>query len=283
MGPRLPSSLPAGVVELHVSEDWARVLSVRDEWLLDYDVLRSNLDLSVGLMDRLRLDFDYETATRTTGYLDTFIIGFHRTFNLSIGNRRQYANHPQRIEIHPRDGSPPVIIDEHDPQPYQQSLLASTQYALVEGDDQLPVISASLSLRRMLAPGDLTLGSPVDVGMSVSMAKSVGPLNTYLGASVAWFGNQDLSGLRLRPLLWSGVFGLEFRWYDWMSVTGQYLVTSGGVDSLGDLSRPSHEITAGFKWDLGGGALLEFAILENVINFFNSPDFGVHLGFGLRF
>jgi hypothetical protein len=283
MGPRLPSTLQAGEVDLRINEDWARVLSVKNEWLLDYDVLRSNLGLSIGLMDRLRLDLDYETGTRTTGYLDTFIIGFHRTFNLSIGNRRQYANHPQRIEIHPRDGSTPVVLDEHDQQPYQQSLIVGTQYTLLEGDDYIPFLAASLSLRRLLAPGDLSVGSPIDVGGSLSMAKALGPLNLYLGASVAWFGNEELSGLPLRPLMWSGILGLELRCFDWMSITGQYLITSGGVDSLGDLSRPSHEITAGFKWDLGGGALLEFAILENVVNFFNSPDFGVHLGFAVRF
>jgi hypothetical protein len=281
-GPRLPSSIGEGQFELRVNEDWARVLSIHDEWQIDYDVLRSNLAFSWGILEDFRLDVDYETATRTSGYLDTFIIGFHRTFNLAIGNRRQYSNHPQHFQIQPRDGSPTVLIDEHDPQPFQGAILVSGQYTLLAGDDVRPAAAVSLMLRRELEPGDLSLGSPIDVGGSLSLAKSVGPLNFYFGASAAWFGQEDLSGLPLRSLMWSGVLGVEVRCFSWMSVTGQYLITSGGVDSLGDFSRPSHEITAGFKWDLGGGTLLEFAILENVLDFYNSPDFGVHLGLTVR-
>jgi len=282
LGPRLPSSIAEGRFELRVNEDWARVLSVKDEWEMDYDVLHSNLAFSWGLTDRLRVDAEYETGTRTTGYLDTFIIAFHRTFNLALENRRQYQNHPQSITIRPRDGSAPIVVDEHDPQPFQQALTLSGQYTLLQGDEEVPVVAASLSLRRVLDSGDVSPGSPVDVGVSISMAKRVGPLNFYLGASAAWFGEEDFQGLPLRSLMWAGVAGVEVRCFSWMSVTAQYLISSGGVDSLGDFSRPSHEITAGFKWDVGGGVLLDFAILENILDFYNTPDFGVHLGLAVR-
>jgi hypothetical protein len=282
LGPRLPSSIGEGRFELRVAEDWARVLSVKDEWEMDYDVLHSNLGFSWGLTDRLRIDVDYETGTRTTGYLDTFIIAFHRTFNLALENRRQYQHHPQTITISPRDGSAPIVVDEHDPQPFQQALIASGQYTLLQGDEEVPVLAASLSLRRVLDSGDVSLGSPVDVAASISMAKRVGPVNLYLGASAAWFGEENFQGLPLRSLMWAGVAGIEVPCFPWMSVTAQYLISSGGVDSLGDFSRPSHEITVGFKWDVGGGVLLDFAILENILDFYNTPDFGVHLGLAVR-
>jgi hypothetical protein len=280
--PRLPSSIAGGEFELRVNEDWATVLSTHDEWVIDYDVLRTNLALSWGLSDRLRLDADYETATRTSGTLDTFIIAFHRTFNLALENRRQYQNHPQTLQIQPRDGGSPVMIDKSDPQPFQQAFLVGGQYSLVPGDDEVPAVAVSLTLRRVLTPGDVTLGSPIDVGASLSLAKSLGPLNFYVGASAAWFGQEELSGLPLRGLMWSGIAGVEARCFPWMSVTGQYLITSGGVDALSHLSRPSHEITAGFKWDLSGGVLLELGVIENILDFYNSPDFGVHFGMAAR-
>lgn len=282
LGPRLPSSLQSGAFEFRINEDWARMLSVQDEWLLDYDVLRSNVGFSWGVADRLRVDLDFETATRTTGYLDTFIIGFHRAFNLSIGERRQYQHHPQTIEIQPPDGGPRILVDEHDPQPHAQSLIATAQYALVRGGASFPDVSASLSLRRVLSDGNLSLGSPVDVGGSLSFAKSAGPVYFYLGGSIAWFGEEEFSGLPLRSIQWSGIFGIEVRGTDWFSVTAQYLITSGGVDSLDELSRPSHEITAGFKWKLGRAYVLETAILENIISPYNSPDFGVHFSLTIR-
>jgi hypothetical protein len=282
LGPRLPSSLAEDGVELHVNEDWARMLSVTDQWLLDYDVLRSNVGVAYGVTNDLRLDLDFESATRTTGYLETFIIGFHRTFGLSLGNRRQYQDHPQTFMVQPPKGGPTVLIDQHDRQPYAQALIATGQYALLRGNDTLPDISLSLSLRGAFHTGDLSGGSPIDLGSSLSFAKSLGPVNLYLGGSVAWFGTEDLSGLPLRSVQWSGIFGVEIRAVSWFSITAQYLITSGGVDDLADLSLPSHEITAGFKWDLGKGFLLETAILENIINPYNTPDFGVHLSLTVR-
>lgn len=282
LGPRLPSSLAEGGVEFRVIQDWATVLSVQDEWLLDYDVQRASLGLSWAVTSRVRLDLDLEGGTRTGGYLDTFVIGFHRTFNLSIGNRRQYQDHPQRLQIQPPDGSPTVLIDETDEQPFQQAMIATAQYALVRGNSAEPAISAAVSVRRVLDQGDLSMGSAVDVAGSLSFAKSAGPVYFYLGGAVAWFGREELEGLPLRSIQWSGIVGVEVRATDWFSVVAQYLITSGGVDSMDDLSRPSHEIAAGFKWDLGKGYLLETAILENIINPFNSPDFGVHLSLVVR-
>jgi len=279
---RLPSSLAQNGLELRVTQDWATMLSTQDAWLLDYDVLRSNIGFSWGVTDRLRLDVDLESGSRTSGYLDTFIISFHRTFDLSLGNRRQYSGHSQRIEIQPPDGSPRIVVDEHDQQPFAQSIVATAQYALVRGDEAVPEVSASFSLRRVLSSGDLSLGSPVDVGASLSIAKGFDPVYLYAGGSVSWYGQEDFFGLTLRSLEWSGIFGIEIRPLPWFSITGQYLITSGGVDSLDDLSRPSHEITAGFKWKLGRAYVLETAVLENIINPYNTPDFGVHFSLVIR-
>jgi hypothetical protein len=281
LGVRLPSSLLEDGIELHVNEDWARMLSVTDQWLLGYDVLRSNVGLMYGVTNDLRLGMDFESATRTTGYLETFIIGFHRTFNISIGNRRQYQDHPQTILIKAPNGST-VFIDQHDPQPYAQALIATGEYSILRGDDTVPDVQASLSLRGAFHSGDLSGGSPIDVGGTLSAAKNWGPVNFYLGGAVSWYGTEDLQGMPLKSVQWQGLFGLEVRVVTWFSVTGQWLITSGGVEGLSDLSRPSHEVTAGFKWDLGKGYLLETAILENIVNPYNSPDFGVHFSFTVR-
>jgi hypothetical protein len=282
LGPHLPSSLAEDGIELRVNEDWARVLSVQDQWLLDYDVLRSNVGVSWGVTNDLRLNLDFETATRTSGYLETFIIGFHRTFGLSLAERRKYQHHPQTILIEPPKGGPPVLIDQHDQQPYAQSLIASADYAILRGGEDLPDVHTSLQLRGAFHTGDVTGGSPIDVGGSIAVSKGLGPVNLYVAASVAWYGSEDLHGLPLRPLQSSGLWGFEIRFVDWFSVTAQWLITSGGADGLNDLSKPSHEVTAGFKWDLGRGFLLETAILENIINPFNSPDFGVHFSLTVR-
>jgi nucleoside-diphosphate-sugar epimerase len=52
---------------------------------------------------------------------------------------------------------------------------------------------------------------------------------------------------------------------------------------LGDFSQNSNEITLGWKWELADRTVFEFGLIENILNFNNSPDFGVHAGLTFRF
>ncbi|MBW2608155.1 MAG: DUF3187 family protein [Deltaproteobacteria bacterium] len=44
-----------------------------------------------------------------------------------------------------------------------------------------------------------------------------------------------------------------------------------------DTLRVNSKIFTNFKWQLSSGSIVEFALIENVITFDNSPDFGLHL------
>jgi hypothetical protein len=61
------------------------------------------------------------------------------------------------------------------------------------------------------------------------------------------------------------------------------LVTEGLAGDLGDLSDPSHEITLGAKREIITGTVIELGLIENIIAFGNSPDFGLRLGIMTRF
>ena len=52
---------------------------------------------------------------------------------------------------------------------------------------------------------------------------------------------------------------------------------------MGSFSTNSHEITLGWKWEFVNNVVLEFGLIENLINFENSPDFGIHAGLTWRF
>jgi len=39
----------------------------------------------------------------------------------------------------------------------------------------------------------------------------------------------------------------------------------------------------GWKWEVKTKVVLEFALIENIIVFDNSPDFGIHAGITSRF
>jgi hypothetical protein len=281
-GPRLPSALPPGDFELRLGQSWVSNASADPRWLIDFDVLRSNIAFSWGVSDRVRVDLEIESGQRASSTLETFVIAFHRAFGLNLGGRNQFAENDNRFEVQPPDGSPRIVVTKDDPQPYEQAALLTLQHTLTYGDAEVPAISWALSIRRDVEPGDLQGGSPIQVSGSLALAKDFEDFHFYFGANVAWFGRQNFFGLPLRSVQWGALVAVEWNFLSRWSVIGQYLMTSGAVDQLGAFSDPSHEVTAGFKWQAGAHVLLELAIIENIINFENSPDFGVHVALAVR-
>ena len=94
-----PDSLASGGFELRVNESWVKNFSSTDRWLVDFELLRSNIGFSWGLSESLRLDLAIESAGRTGGTLDAFILGFHQSFGLAVG--RLPARTPRQA---PRSG-----------------------------------------------------------------------------------------------------------------------------------------------------------------------------------
>ena len=68
-----------------------------------------------------------------------------------------------------------------------------------------------------------------------------------------------------------------------MAFVLQYLSSQGVAKDLGVFSDTSNEIVLGWKWEVWEAGVLEIGLLENVVSFDNSPDFGVHVAFTQRF
>jgi hypothetical protein len=274
--------MPSGKFDLRVTESWVKNLSVTDQWQLDYEVLRTNVAFTWAMSNDVRLELSIESASRTGGALEAFILGFHSAFGLAVGRRDTFARNANHFEIQPPDGGPPIKVDESDPQPYEQAALLTIQDSVTYGDEYFPAVAWSLSIRGTLAPGDVRRSGPLDLGASLGLVKEFETLHLYLGGNLAWFGNEDFFGLKLKTLQWSTTVAFEWHVATQFSIIAQYVVTSGGMIRLSDLSLPCHEIVTGFKWEPWKGVLIELAIVENIINPYNSPDFGVHGGVTFR-
>lgn len=279
---RFPASLAANEFDLRLTESWVKNQAVDHDWQMKFEILRSNVALTWHVSDVVRFEVAVDSGHRTGGGLDAVILGFHDAFGIAVGARNQFSRNENRIEIRPRDGGPPIIVDESNPQPYEQSILMTFQHILTYGDDVAPAVSWSVTARRHLDEGDLEPQGPIDLGGSLGIVKQVGPFHLYLGGTYTWFGGDRFYGLKLRTTQWSAIAAVEAHVIDDFSVVAQLLVTSGGIDGFQHLSDPSYEVTAGFKWEFLEGMLLDFAIVENVVNFRNSPDFGVHGGLTFR-
>ena len=280
---RFPVSLEPGTFDLRLTESWVKNLAVEDTWLMDFEILRSNVALAWHITERVHLEIGVESGHRTGGGLDAVILGFHDAFGIAVGARNEFSRNENRIEIQPPGGGQPVVIDESNPQPYEQAALFTFQYVFSYGDQVLPAVSTSISMRWTLDSGDVEPSGPVDLSASLGLVKEIWPFHVYLGGSYSWFGSEQFYGIKLRSTQWTGTAGLEWNLHPAFSLIGQVQATSGGVSGIKHLTRASFEVVAGAKWQFVTGVLLEIAIVENVVNFSNSPDFGVHGGLSFRF
>jgi hypothetical protein len=280
--PLMPSSLDAGTWEVKLVQSWAKDFTATPTALIDFEVLRTAVAVSWAVSDSWTLHLQVDACERAPGgALGEFIVEFHRVFGIR-NYYKPYPNDYYRFNVTQTSQNLSIDVPSSDPQPFESSCVVSVQKSLTPGDDVVPELSAGLGLRRELVPGDLRGGSPVDVSISLSAAKAVGDFIVYAGANVDWFGQEDFFGLELRPLGWSVLAGVEWHCLSHFSLVAGYLLTRGVVPRLAEFSLPSNEVSAGIRWELVPGVLLSMGILENVINPYNSPDFGFQAELAFR-
>jgi hypothetical protein len=177
-----------------------------------------------------------------------------------------------------------VTLVSGDKGSFSNSLLLTVQHNVTCGTDTLPAIAYALTLRANFNNGPGLSGElPVEPQLSLSLSKAFGDFYVYGSIAFGYFGTEHLAGIELRPTQYSGLGALEWRFDSNMSLLLQYLVSQGVAKDLGDFSQTSNEITLGFKWELAERTVFEFGLIENIINFNNSPDFGLHAGLTVRF
>ena len=284
--PRTPSTLAEGQWEAHVTETWTNtfVYDAGKNLLLDFEALDSRVSIAYGALDELELELEFENRSGFGGIMDRFINAFHRTFGLTDAGRHNFPRNQFQIEIPDNKGNPAVSRGSGDEGSFTNALLFTVQHNFTCGTEYLPAIAYALTLRANLDNGpELSGRLPVEPQLSLSLSKAVGDFYVYGSVAFGYFGDEHLAGIHLRPTQYSGLGAVEWRFASRMSLLVQYLVSQGVAKDLGSFSDPSHEITLGWKWELVERTVFEFGLIENLIHFDNSPDFGVHAGITFRF
>lgn len=283
--PRTPSTIAAGQVELRTSETWVNMFAMQeDEYLLDFEMLRSGIGVAYGLSDELEVDLEFVDKSRFGGRLDGFVRGFHDAFGIRQAGRDDVPNGGFAFDIQKNGGKPPVSLSNRARGSFSRELALAFQHNVTPGTETTPAIAYTLTLGFETNPSeDLKEGRSPTVAPSVSVAKGFGDVYAYVSGGVAWFGKEEFSGIELRPIQASVMLALEWRFSAAASLITQYLVSQGVAEHLGPFSTPSHEVTLGWKVEIWQGAVLEVGVIENVLVFDNSPDFGIHSGFTYRF
>jgi len=283
--PRTPSTLAEGQWDIHVSETWSNSFIYNEgSTLLDYEMLDTRASVSYGVLDELQLELEFENRSAFGGIMDRFINAFHRTLGLTDAGRHNFERNLYQVQINDQNGNQAVNQTNADRGSFSNAFLLTAQHNVTCGTDVLPAFSYALTLRAKL---DNEMGPdgglPLEPQFSVSASKAVGEFYFYASVGIGYFGSQHQGDIKFRPIQLSGLGAGEWRFLSSMSLILQYLVTQGVVDSLGPFSTNSHEITLGWKWEFADRVVFEFGLIENLINFSNSPDFGLHAGVMFRF
>ena len=122
----------------------------------------------------------------------------------------------------------------------------------------------------------------VDLSLSLSVSKRFGDFFGYIGLGYSWFGHEKFVNVDLRETQASGLLAVEWQFTDRASLVAQCLISQGVAKDLREFSDPSYEVTFGGKFEIVPRMVLEAGLIENLVTFDNSPDFGVHVGILFR-
>jgi len=288
--PRTPSTLAKGRYELSANSTWVNVWGVEKDvgdptnrFFLDVEMLQTTIALAYGISDTLEIEGEIQNRSRFGGKMDSFTQGVHDLFGIDQNGRDEVPKNDFVVNLNP-PGGPSVELGDDDRGNYSRTLQFSVQHNVTCGTARLPALSYSVSVRlETLDVGDLSGGSDLDFGASVSLARRLGRFYLYGILGHAWFGRNNFRGIELEDTQFSALLAAEWRFRAMQSLLVQYLRTDGVIDGFGAFGETSNEVTLGYKWELRQKGILEFGLIENVGSFDNSPDFGFHLGFSQRF
>lgn len=282
--PRPPEILPRGDFEAQVIETLSNVWSFKeDKYMLDYEMLTSRLDVAYGLTDGFLVELAFEDKRYFGGILDGFISDFHDVFSVDQNSRDVYDNGATQVVILDREKNK-LISWKGRSAAYSQSLAVTLQHNVTCGGEWLPALSWAVTARYTFWDADeIHYDRPFDIGLSLAMAKKFGDFYAYVAPGFVWYGADRIGDIVLTSTQASLLLGLEWHFSPSWSLLLQYLAIEGACENLGPFSEASHEVSLGFKVRMGRHTLLEAGLLENIIVYANSPDFGVHAGLTRRF
>ena len=281
--PRTPSTLGRGQREFRATSTWVNIWANGNDYFLDFEMLQAVAAFAYGITDTLEIEFEAQQRNRFGGAMDAFVQGFHDLFGIDQNGRDEVPRDQFAFDLSP-PGGPNVSLDSDDRGTFTRSVQVSLQHNVTCGTAKAPAFSYSVTTRlETVDAGDLGGGSDLDLGASVALARRVKHFYFYGTLGYAWFGRNEFRGIELEDTQYTILAAAEWRFLANQSFLLQYLRTEGLSPDFGPFADESHEVTLGWKWEALSKTVIEVGLIENLISFDNSPDFGLHVGLVRRF
>ncbi|MBW1822392.1 MAG: DUF3187 family protein, partial [Deltaproteobacteria bacterium] len=280
----IPGAFKPGIIGVHAGTTWTNVWIDSSEVALDYEMLDTHIAVSYGLNKRLGLGIAFDQRNYFGGGMDNFIQEFHDLFGIDQNGRDRVDRNLSHIILYDDQGN--IIFETDDLSNLENNGISLIgQYILSHGTTRWPAIGVSGVLRYGLStPSSEDNHEPLDWNIGIGLSKRLSDIwYIYSHLGYTKYGQTELIGLEFEKDAISFMLAFAWQWKPNFSMLFQYVFSQGVVKDFVSLSDPSHEVSIGFKWQLSSGIIFEFAMVENVITYDNSPDFGLHLALSYPF
>jgi len=269
--PRAPEVLGPGEREFRAVTAVSSVYARERLFHIDMHLADTRVALAAGLGSCWDLELGLDERAIVNAHLDDISLGFHGLFGFDNAGHDEAERNTTDVDFPAYD----VHLGEGDRGPFSRSLEVTLTRLLGARTPHAPAIAASLTVREEL----LEESAGTDLGLGLSLGQALGRNLLYLDFSYIWFGSKRYLGIPLEAQQFAAMTAFEWRRGEDFSWLAQYLYTEGVMKNLGDLDEPAHEIHLGAKWRWRV-ITAEAALIENIITYNNSPDFG--LAFGIK-
>jgi len=255
-----------------------------DLFLFDGELVRWTLRTSYGLTDALQLTVDVPVLSRGGGFADSAIESFHSS--LGIGNADRELFPQNHFQVFMRFGGHQLYLDGAP----ANNVIGDVSVELkLRARNRWHGWSAAASVAAKAPTGRAASfgGSGNWDGQVAGYAsRSLGPGRLHLNlAFTALGGVENMPGFSVDDL-WTAVAGYEI-WsshhaVNWIAqATWATSVCRSATGS--DLSDPAYLLLVGARVPARAHGTLTFAIIENIVQFDNSADLALHIGYAHTF
>ena len=246
-----------------------------ETFFFDFEVFTLIPQVSVKVSDRLNFELKMPFYFYSGGTLDELIESFHDTFDIDQNKRTMWGRDKMSMLIVNRDGTYDWKDDTISGS-YYGDVVAGVSFRL---RDEKPAVGVRVLYRFPTSNQDeiFEQAGKHDVTLQSSASWERGGFFGYHGVGVTFYDYEDDSLLDYYDTRYSLMNTLEYS----INRVFSFIIHSVIATPLAEYSafdEPLFELALGFKRKTKNG-VFEFGVMENLINYDNSPDVGIHFGY----
>ncbi len=257
-------------------DDFVASTSGREAFFFDGEVLRTSLNVSYGLSERLQVGVEVPFLAHGNGYLDGLIQDFHDGVGVGNAGRESFPrdNFQYALAV---DGQR-VFRDEAESGIGIGDTTLQAKVGLLGGRGASSTLAIALASKLPTGSVESFRGSGhADHGVNVLLSSRMSRRGRmHVNAGYVWIGDWGLlPGLKTSNV-YSALAAYEHLTTPRLSLVGQVQGSSSIFRwaSGEDLAAPAYEATAGFKYGVRRDVDLTFSFTENFARYGSSPDIG---------